>query len=363
MGPTSSDEEGKPLFCPAVRPATLIRISKYADNHVVTAGYTRRFADPAGCVRRVDLRKPPEAEAERRNPKTVGYRSGYFTDPKIAREAERRLSVIEGKGLEALADLDKRWPLEGERSLESRVDLARLVAVHMVRTPAFRGATAKAQAVSLARKMPEYQLDPSQEKELLHHLTSEEFVIDHMFSMITKNTSMIASAHWSLIEFDDRLLASSDQPVTAVPLLGDGDKAPIQPQPIRGLLNPEEFRFPIDPSRLLLCTWVNDLDAPEPIRADDDIAADLNRAVIAQADQEWFYHPARRPTSLPRSGVRVEGCSAVGRSLLPGYDAAVAVESGRRHEANNCIEKMTEDAPNENGEIKIYVGRVKLGAS
>lgn len=313
---------------------------------------------------RVDLTKPVNEKAERRTPKTVGYRPRYFANREIARRAEQRLSVIEGKGLEVLNQLDEVWPLEGKGTIEPRWYLARLVAVHMVRNPGFWDKMAQSASISIAQRLPEYKLNATQERELLQVLTSEEFAVDHMFSMIAKSASMIASAHWTVIEFEDRLLATSDQPVTAVPLLDDGAKTPVDPQPAHGLLNTEEFRFPIDPNRALLFTWADALDTPEPVQGDDDIAANLNRSVIGQAELEWFHHPARRPTTLPRSGLYTEDCTALGRLLLPNYSTAAAVDSPRRREANRCIERMTEeDGLTEDGKMTIYVGRVGIGGS
>lgn len=345
-------------------PTTLGSIAKYIDNHVVTAGYTRRFVDDDGCVLRIDLTKQVSEEAKRRTPETVGYRPRYFADREIARRAEQRLSVIEGKGLEVLNRLDEVWPLEGKGTIKPRWYLARLVAVHMVRNPGFWDKMAQSASISLAQRLPEYKLDATQERELLHVLTSEAFAVNHMFSMIAKSASMIASAHWTVIEFEDRLLATSDQPVTAVPLLDDGATTPVDPQPPRGLLNTEEFRFPIDPHRALLFTWANEPDTPEPIHGDDDIAANLNRSVIGQAEQEWFHHPARRPTRLPSSGIYTEDCTALGRLLLPSYDTAAAVNSPRRNEASRCIERMTEEAGfAEDGKMTVYVGRLEVEGS
>jgi hypothetical protein len=334
-------------------------MGKYLHNHVVTAGYIRRFTDDFGNVKRVELAAPDEPE--RRRPETVGHRR-FFENREIAETMENRLSVIEGAGLEVLQEIDALWPLESDARFDQRFKLARLVAVHMVRNPDFHLRTAKATAVSISQRLPEYNLDTGGQKELLRHITSEPFIVGHMMSMIRKNASLIASAHWTLVEFDTRLLATSDQPVTIMPILPEGITAPVATQPATGLLNCEEIRFPIDPNRLLLFTWANSLDTPAPLPGSDDIAADLNRATIGQAEQEWFHHPERRPTRLHRSGVfAVEECAPIGRRLLPDYGSAPALQSPRRREAERCIERMTEEdeQPNEDGKISIYVGRVK----
>lgn len=339
-------------------------MGKYLHNHVVTAGYVRRFTDASGRVTRVDLSAPVGQRSELRRPERVGYRTRFFSNREIASAMERQLSVIEGAGLEVLRDIDALWPLESDKRFDHRFKLALLVAVHMVRNPSFHQRMARATAMALPRRLSEYKLDAGQQEELLQHLTSEHFVVERMISMIRQNASLVASAHWTLLEFSDRLLATSDQPVTVVPVLPDGMSAPVDPQPTTGLLNCEEIRFPIDSRRALLFSWANELDTQRPLTADVDLAAELNRATIAQADQEWFHHPARIPTRI--AGGRLipdEGCHPLARRLLPDYDSVAALESPRRHEARRCIERMTDEGEqsDENGKISIYVGRVRAG--
>lgn len=326
--------------------------------HIATAGYLRRFTDTQGHLQTVRPADPPARRIAPRGPETVGYRSRYFADPQIAMAAERRLSRYESAGLKSLRKIDTTWPLEADELFEDRLHIACLVAIHMLRNEAFKQHTARLQVRSVAQRLPEYGLGEDREEILLRELTSERFRVDHMLGMIPKMASLIASAHWSVIEFPAPLLATSDQPVTVVPLLADGVAATVQPHPDHGFLLTEEMRFPIDPRRALLFTWANEPDALEPLRGSDDIAADLNRAVIAQADREWFHSPDRRPTRLPTSGLRTESCAPVGRELLPEYDADAAMPSRRRHEAVECLDQMIE------GEVvdRFHVARVSAAA-
>jgi len=158
-------------------------MGKYLHNHVVTAGYIRRFTDDFGNVKRVELAAP--AEPKRRRPETVGHRR-FFENREIAKTMETRLSVIEGAGLEVLKEIDALWPLESDERFDRRFKLARLVAIHMVRNPDFHLRMAKATAVSISQRLPEYNLDAGAQKELLRHVTSEPFRVGHMMSMIRK---------------------------------------------------------------------------------------------------------------------------------------------------------------------------------
>lgn len=330
-------------------------VGSYVDNHIATAGYLRRFTDAAGCLQRIQTGAPLVRESERRKPETVGYRKRFFANRAIAKNVEGQLARHEGLGLEALQRLDRDWPLDSDESFRTRLDIAGLVAIHMVRNPASRVATARIQSEAIAQRRPEYKaMGDAREQELLHHLTSEQFQAEHMLEMIVKTAGMIASTHWTLVEFPAALLATSDHPVSIVPLLTRGVTSAVEPHPIRGLLTTEEFRFPLDPWRMLLFTWANEPDTPETMPGTDDMAGDLNRAVIGQAEKEWFHHPDRRPTRLPVSGLQTDECHPLGRMLLPSYGVQAARQSQRRVETITCVDEMIKsDATN-----KMRVARV-----
>src|SRR6476659_5389519 len=124
-------------------------MGKYLQNHVVTAGYIRRFTDDFGNIERVELAAPDEPE--RRRPETVGHRR-FFENREIAEMVENQLSVIEGAGLEVLKEIDTLWPLDSDERFDQRFKLARLVAIHMVRNPDFHLRMAKATAVSISQR-------------------------------------------------------------------------------------------------------------------------------------------------------------------------------------------------------------------
>jgi hypothetical protein len=103
--------------------------------------------------------------------------------------------------------------------------------------------------------------------------------------------------------------------VSIVPVLPEGMQALVSAISAGGYLLAEEYRFPIDPRHLLLFTWANEPDAPEFLQGGHDLAANLNRAVIAGADREWFHNPERRPTTLPLSALPTSDCFPVGPSI------------------------------------------------
>lgn len=84
-------------------------------------------------------------------------------------------------------------------------------------------------------------------------------------------------------------------------------------------------------------------DDTPPRRGTDELAAQLNRAVISQADQEWFHHPARRPTTLIPPLLASPGCAPLGRLLHSHYDAPYAERSRRRADTTKNLEHMIEE--------------------
>jgi hypothetical protein len=308
-------------------------------NHIITAGLLRRFADSRGLVQPVPRAGLVTTTLKPRRPENTGYRQRFFQDRVIAAATERTLSQYESKGLAALRTLQAKWPLEDDARIADRLDIACLVAIHILRTPAFRHHVDEIQN----RALPDYQLSDGAMEPFLQEATSEGFRVSLMLGMIPKLASLIASAHWSLIEFDDRLLATSDQPVSIVPVLPEGMSAPVSAVSAGGFLLAEEYRFPIDPYHALLFTWANEPDAPTLLRGDHDIAANLNRAVISGSDREWFHNPERRPTMLSLDAVPTSACFPIGRLLLPDYDMTAVLESQRRIHASACIEEMIEN--------------------
>jgi Protein of unknown function (DUF4238) len=277
-------------------------------------------------------------ESELKKPQRVGFRRRFFTDRRIARHAEARLGVYESEGIRALERIRQSWPPDDQ----TRLDLAKLVAVHMARNPASIEATIRMSKRAIAENIEAYrhELSEKQVRELLSHLTSEAFRVDHILDLIPKHASLVASMHWTLLEFPEPLLATSDQPVTVMPILPEGTVARVTAMPSTGFLMTEEARFALDPWRALIFTWMNDIDSQRPVIAPDDFAAELNRAAIAQADREWFHHPDRRATRLKQDDLDVEVCGSLGCELLPEYTTNAALESPRRLHAGRLLQRM-----------------------
>jgi hypothetical protein len=147
-------------------------------------------------------------------------------------------------------------------------------------------------------------------------------------------TVALGSMHWTLIEFGDGALLTSDHPVHLWPL-ETGTLRPAPPS-LPGALSTLEMRVPLSPSLALLGTWQVEADPIAPIVGNDALARSLNTCLIAQADEQWLHVPGSSP---PRRSItdRVGPWSAF---VLDGYDARTARRSARRRAAAQIIRPM-----------------------
>jgi hypothetical protein len=314
----------------------------YANNHIATKSYLKGWANPAARnrVARVML-DDPLSRSELKHPRRVGARENFFgADPEVRRQAEERFNKFESKGIEALRQLEHSWPPEGDY----RSDIACLVGIHMVRNPAFITRATLLSEAEIERKMTAYRQTMTEEQIeiMLANFRTIAFKINYMLSLVLKQASLLAAMHWTVVEFPEQLLATSDQPVSVVPILEDGETAEIEVFPQTGFLGTHEIRFPINPRRALLMTWIEGFDTERAVRADDDIAAEMNRTTIAQADREWFHHPSRRATCLKKDDLADRFCRPVAQQLASDYTPEAARNSGRRRTAEKTLEEMIE---------------------
>jgi hypothetical protein len=313
-------------------------MSNYANNHVASACYLRPWADEDGNLRRV---LAGQLKSEPKRPAKAGFRRRLFGNAAVSKAAERRMTVYESEGIDALRRIDADWPLD----LPTKAKIGALVAVHMVRNPAVLEMTSQLLSKQIIDKLPQYEREFSPDKvsELIRSLTSNEFRVSHMLETIPKTASLVASMHWTLLDFEGPLLATGDQPVTTVPLLGDNDRVEVAPMPSTGYVATTELRIALSPSRALLLTWMNDEDPERPLHCHDAVAVELNRAVVAQADREWFHHPDRRPVRITVDDFDLESCRAISHGLIPGYSVEAAAVSPRRDHTRELLEGMIEN--------------------
>ncbi len=289
--------------------------------------------------------RPGGLEARLKRPAKVGVRRRFIRDPALAAEYEQRISRYENDAIAVLRSIGARWPIP----VEGRITIAFLIGIHLWRNPAGLDRLTQLQLFNIDRRLAEYRrtMSSTQIEQLIAEVTSERYRVGYLLQTLPRVASMLLSMYWSLVEFDEPLLATSDQPVMVFPLLEVGHSVPIAPLPPSGLIDTEEIRMPVGPHHALVLTWPNQPDETEPVAGTDEIASELNRAVIAQADREWFHRPGRRPTTLRPYDFGARHCTPVGRLILSDYDAQVAAISPRRQHTllnlNHMIEEDLDD--------------------
>lgn len=98
----------------------------------------------------------------------------------------------------------------------------------------------------------------------------------------------------------------------------------------------------LTPCHALVMAWIDEPDDGPAMDGDDALAAHLNRAVIAQADEQWFHHPARRPVRLIAPDLHASGCEPVAHRHHPGYGVDTAGSSQRRLQASTNLDELIE---------------------
>ncbi len=308
------------------------------DNHTVTAGYLRRWGDERNEVDRHDLR----GGIERKGPRAFGYQRDYWgTDPDLAREMEEKFQRAEKLALDVLADLPSRWPLKGD----DRGLLTELLAIHIVRMPAFSGYSRQlgeqANRETMAEGAPKHGLDEAQAAVYAELLRSDRVHADSLLRQIPRVGSALGSMHWTLVEFPVDWLITSDEPVVMLgaPPHAVSPASAIGPYPF----NAVEARFTLDPRRVLLLTWLDDADEPW-LTGQREHACSVNGALKAQALEEWFSKPGTTPPFIAGPTLAPE-ILLVSTGLLRGYTVQHADGSVRRQQADSIVKKMVGEQP------------------
>jgi Protein of unknown function (DUF4238) len=302
--------------------------------HVATQAYLERFTHGGRLI----AHRLRTGESSVARPAAVAYRKNWWgNNAEVAKAAEWALSQYESPASEVLRSLPSAWPLSGE----DRASLAAFIAIHTIRTPAFRAqAEAVAEATILEQRLRwpqmEGRFDRAAEK-----WRRDPWRWPHMMGrQIPRVASLLACMMWVLVAFDDPLLITSDQPVVAVPVLGPGERREISVFPSGGYLDTIEFRFAIDPHNLLLLIWADGRDPVRRMVGDLDMGCDANRAVRSQADEEWFSTPQRTPQFLRPPFADTSECSPIAPRLVAGYDGDAVKACVRRDEAERIQREL-----------------------
>jgi hypothetical protein len=98
---------------------------------------------------------------EERNVASVGWRHGWWgSSGELARGAEAKMTRSENESAPILREVASRWPL----CRDDRAAIAQFIAVHTVRTPAWRDAYNNVSMEAIGNELKRRRWDPEVEK-------------------------------------------------------------------------------------------------------------------------------------------------------------------------------------------------------
>ena len=312
----------------------------YRKNHVASSCYLARWAGEDG---RLCVVTPPQIESTLAKPQSVGYRRDLWgRDATLRQAVEEALGRVETDIAPVLRGLTSLWPL-GPGTTDWFA-LAYLVAIHILRTPYAHRRMLALQEPALKRQLPRLRRwDDAAVNQFLKVVTSDAWRAQIFSEQLPQVATLVASMHWTLLEFRDEVLATSDQPVTIVPLLDGRPATAHTPLPVTGLADCQEIRMALGPRHALVLTWLNEPDEGLRLPGNDWLAAELNHAVVGQADTQWFHHPVRRPTTLLPPLLDIRAAGPLGPQLFPDHSPDDLIHSQRRLDTFRNLERMIEN--------------------
>jgi hypothetical protein len=260
-------------------------VKEYSRNHLAARCYLDAFTDASGCLKVWGrYRSGPRLD----RPKNVGYRKDFWgEDGELRAVMERKLAAVEAETAPILRQIPGgELPDVGS---VARGKLVEFIAIHMVRTPAYR----KLLFDVRSRLLREQGHDRPGHEHVASYVLSDQFWLDATLRQIPTAGSVIASMYWDLVEFPEPWLLTTDQPVVQFPFLMKEQLA-MATDPTPGLLNTLEFRFVVGPRHAIVMSWLDAPEEPGVWCGDLRAAADLNRSAGARTDLEFFFHPSLR---------------------------------------------------------------------
>jgi hypothetical protein len=319
-------------------------------SHIVPGMYLRAWADG----QTIAMHRLGDGKVELRNIKSVGIQKRYYRRTRPTGEKIDDVEWSLGQGEDAAApllrELEQRWPLE----LSAKAALAQFFGIQHVRGPAFRTwhenwIRSKAKELDASASpvagLPAGAKRDAEVRDWESEKTGDTERNVRMLSIGRLVATLIGSMHWTLVTIDKPWFATSDQPVIVWPL-ERGTARPSANDLDAGLEDMLEVFVPVSPDRLLVMTWIDEVDSSQVQRGSGRHAGTANAFVMRNAHAEWFHHPqAKVPVARgPRRPLSYD----LGLTNSP----AVLAASKRRQEALRIAQPII-GAPLSNDDIPI----------
>lgn len=314
-------------------------------SHIVPKFYLRAWAENE----RIAMHDAESGAEELRNLKTAGVLRDFYRRERPDGEEIYDVEWSLGEAENAAAPLLRRLPEQWPPSPDARNALAQFLGLQHVRGPAFRGwrrTLVEGAATSFAHEgYSAHEINAAVE----HHLSATQDNAQ-MLRLSRVAASLFGSMHWTLVRFEQPWLTTSDQPVVVWPL-GRGQTRPRPNDTTAGLNDIFEVFVPLDPSRLLLMSWIYEADTTT--EGEYSHAALANAFCVANAGAQWFHRIGGEvPLTTDAQGPLTP------QLVNPGYDRA-AVEQAPRRAAALTLAQRVLAAPLGNNPVPIVVFNTK----
>lgn len=289
-------------------------------HHVVPKFYLRRFANRAG-----DITAVHPAENFRRyttSIENVAVEGHFYNLPTeegwvtVVEDTLSKLESIAGHDLPRLAAgrsiqlaaFRRRLSffmavqfVRGRSSHEAMVSFTKdlFLKVAQISTPEIIQAEAerqgRAMTIEEAREVWRVGQDPTLKVEFQKigpkQLPADSLVsAPHVFELGRKLIPFFYERVWTLFEFDDPVLMTSDEPVAQ----GVDTRVPDRPA---GLAQAETVVFPLDPHRALMMERPDRTGLPSRAKGTPELARTFNLLVAMRSTKQLFFHPDTDPLS------------------------------------------------------------------
>ncbi len=278
----------------------------------------------SGSLQAVHVRYGPQGP---RSPAAVGWRKQWWghADPHLNQICEEACGKLENEWPGLWPSVIDSWP----PSNDARILLAQFMALHVVRTDGFRRWYTNRRDGAVDGYRAQFT-DEQQFAVFAEGVGCDRERSLRLLAMQNKISSVLASMHWSLLQFDEPLLVTSDQPVCPVGLMDLGMSQRVGATPPLGWIETVEVRFVLSPRHALVATWHEGPDTTPHIGTWHQ-ASNINGVLIQQTEMHWVHVPNTSPAVPPLIMLdpthRFETLSP---TLIPGYGSHVARASKLR---------------------------------
>jgi len=302
-------------------------------SHIVPRNYLDNFAIDGTIAMRMAGWPASKPVSTRGAAVRKSFYSRTRPDGSRIDDVEWSLAQLEGVTAPLLRNIGTAWPLDRD----TKTKLAELFAYQLIRGPQWKDwheNFTRRFTANYPRDAGRNAKDRVAIEMAGQNLLTDTSRLTRMLSLGTKITAILASMHWTLLEFNRPWVVTSDHPVVMWPL-SEHARTPQSTSMDAGVLETLEVRVPVSPRRTILMTWSEDPDDESPhVRGCRDHAANLNAFTIAQADRQWFHQPGA-PTPIACGRLL-----PLSTQLIRGYTAAAANNSRRRGRTSAIVQPM-----------------------